>query len=66
VLRQRWWGQWGAARIKRFVELLQSDAFSVRYGDDWGSPLDEWLKVEGVIRLFFHEIPPLHGGILCM
>lgn len=28
LLRQRWWGQWGAARIKRFVELLESDAWA--------------------------------------
>ena len=32
LLRQRWWGQWGAARIKRFVELLESDALAVGLG----------------------------------
>eukprot|EP00434_Breviolum_minutum_P036480 symbB.v1.2.032323.t1/scaffold3863.1/size49111/1 len=44
VLRQRWWGQWGAARIKRFVELLQDEKERKLANFQEAQEVEQWLR----------------------
>ncbi|CAK9118523.1 unnamed protein product [Durusdinium trenchii] len=44
LLRQRWWGQWGAARIKRFVELLESEKERKLANFQEAQEVEQWLR----------------------